>query len=552
MLTYPMINKPEFRIFSLLLILLFLFQACKDPSEEDKQKFVFRFNESNGISSLDPAFAKDLANVNICNQIYNGLVQLDSNLQIQGCIANSWQVSDDGKKYSFFLRDDVYFHPNQAFNTGIGRKVIAADFVYSFNRIINEKIGSPGAWVFNSVKRNAFSAPNDSTFIIELENPFAPFLSLLSMQYCSVIPFEAVEYYAENFRKNPVGTGPFYMKFWEEDIKLVLLKNPNYFERDNQGNRLPHLEAVNISFLVDRQSEFLQFIQGKLDYLSGIESSFKDEILSENGAISEKYKEKIKLIKSPYLNTEYIGILSDTNIQSVKNSPLKHLKFRQAINYAIDKQKMLRYLRNNIGSPGHKGFLPEAFTSEKSNYGYNYDKQKAIELLNELKSAQNISEFPAITVVASAKSIDFVKFIQHQLAEIGIEMEIELMQWAALKEVIATSKANFFRGSWIADYPDPENYLSLFYSPNFSPKGPNYTHFKNDKFDALYNASIQSTSINSKHKLYRAMDSLIMSESVVIPLYYDEVLRFTQLSINDLPKNPMNLLNLKYVKKEIN
>ena len=553
MLKCPMKNKTIYFVSIILFVSFSLLQSCSGPQVDSELRTVFRLNESNGLSSLDPAFAKDLANLNVCNQLYNGLVQLDSDLQIQPSIASDWTISDDGKNYTFSLRTDVFFHDSQAFPQAKGRKVVAGDFVFSFLRIVDEDAVSPGAWVFNAVKKVnntfAFSAPNDSTLIIELEKPFAPFLSLLSMQYCAVVPSEAIQFFGDEFRRNPVGTGPFYLKYWEEDVKLVLLKNPNYFEKkDNQS--LPFLDAINYSFLVDKQSEFLEFIQGNLDYLSGIEAGFKDEILDEFGNVNPKYQAKINLEKTPYLNTEYIGVLYDTTLNSVSNSPLKYRKFRQAISYAIDKEKMLRYLRNNVGTPGNRGFLPSAYSFENVKYGYPYNKQKAQELIDELKEEYDISTFEPIRLVATSKSLDIVKFVQHQLSEIGIPMEIELMQWAAMKEVVANSKALFFRGSWIADYPDPENYLSLFYSQNFAPKGPNYTHYSNPKFDSLYNYSIFASDKVIKQKLYRVMDSLIMQDAVIIPLYYDEVMRFTQKCIKYLPPSPMNLLNLKLVRKE--
>jgi peptide/nickel transport system substrate-binding protein len=542
--------------FVFYLFILFLFSAtffsCSSPDKNSGEKQIFRLNESNGISSLDPAFAKDLSNLNVCNQLYNGLVSLDSKLQIQPAIAKNWEILDQGRRYVFHLRKDVYFHDSPAFKNKKGRKVIARDFVYSFQRIVDTLETSPGNWVFNTVKvknhRYGFYAPNDTTFVIELAKPFAPFISLLSMKYCSVIPHEAIDYFGDKFRINPVGTGPFYLKYWKENVKLVLLKNPNYFE-SIKGEKLPYLDAINYTFLVDKQAEFLEFIQGKLDYLSGIEAGFKDEILDKNGEIQAKYRDRINLEKNPYLNTEYIGILNDTNLKIVKKSPLKYLKFRQAISYCIDKKKMLQYLRNNVGKAGDGGFLPQSFSFKNIAYGYAYNPHKARMLLAELKTELGLHSFPSINLVATSKSLDLVKYVQHQCAQIGIDVKIELMQWGAMKEVVANSKANFFRGSWIADYPDAENYLSLFYSGNFSPKGPNYTHFSNPIFDSLYNYSIFVSDKRIKQQLYRSMDSLIMQNAVVLPLYYDEVMRFTQKNIHNLPPSPMNLLELKRVQK---
>ena len=208
---------------------LLLLTGCRMPDNSDKQ--IFRYNESAGIATLDPAFAKDQALIWGCSQLYNGLVQLDENLQPQPCIAKQWQISDNGKTYTFTLRGDVYFHKNELFDTKDStRTVVASDVLYSFQRILDPKVASPGRWVFEEVER--FESPNDSTFIIHLKQPFGPFLSLLGMAYCSVVPREVVEHYGSDFRQHPCGTGPFQFQYWKENVKLVLRKNPLYFEFD--------------------------------------------------------------------------------------------------------------------------------------------------------------------------------------------------------------------------------------------------------------------------------------------------------------------------------
>jgi len=537
-----------YKISGLLIGGLIFFASCKPENGKLENKQVFRYNEVNGIGSLDPAFAKDLALINACEQLFNGLVQLDSNLIPAPAIAKSWQLSEDFTVYTFTLNKGVYFHDNQCFYDSIGRRVVARDFIYSFNRILNNKIASPGLWVFNMVdknwKENGFYAPNDSVFQIKLKQAYTPFLSLLTMKYCSVIPYEAIEFYGDEFRNNPVGTGPFKLKYWEEGLKLVLIKNKKYFEKG-----LPYLDAISISFLADKQSEFLLFLQNKLDFISGFTPSLKDEILTENGELRAKYINEFRMYKMPYLNTEYIGILVDTSLDIVKQSPLRNLAFRQALNYAIDKDKMLLYLQNNVGEAAHNGFIPTGLWPKEypRAKGYSFQKEKAEKLLNKALKELNLDYFPSITLSATNKSIDLCKYIQHEWSKFGIQTEIELNQWAALKEMVANSKVNLFRASWIADYPDPENYLLLFDSFNFSPQGPNYTHFYSEDYNLRLKNSNFAATLDEKYYSYRVMDSLILTNASVIPLYYDEVLRFVQPDIQGFSPNPMNLMVLKFV-----
>lgn len=542
-------------LYSLFFVLIIhsLISCSKDKAPD--QIKIFRYNESANISSLDPAFAKDQAMIWANLQLFNGLVQLDSSLNVKPCIAKDLEISPNGLIYTFHLRNDVFFHNHPLFK-GRKRKVIADDFVYSFKRIIDPKIASPGAWIFNLVRQDtlskeySFIAINDSTLQIELNEAFSPFLGLLTMPYASVVPKEIVEYYGEDFRKNPVGTGPFYFKLWKEGVKLVLLKNNNYFEKDSKGNALPYLDAVNITFIVDKQSVFLEFVKGNIDFISGIDPNYKDEVLTRHGTLQDKYKDKINLTTQPYLNTEYLGFMVDKN-KSPKDNPLLNKKIRQAINYGFDREKMIKYLRNNIGLAGTNGIIPKGLAGfdTSNSIGYNFNPEKAKLLLKEA-GYPNGKGLPPISIATTSTYLDLCKYIQGQLNLIGFNIKIDVNPPGALRENIAQSKIMWFRGSWIADYPDAENYLSLFYSPNFCPKGPNYTHFSNPNFDKLYRQAQSETSLEKRTKLYKEMDKIIMEEAPIVVLYYDQVLRFSQKKIEGLSSNPMNLLILKNVRKK--
>ena len=331
----------------------------------------------------------------------------------------------------------------------------------------------------NIDKVDNFKAINDTIFKIVLHQPYNPFLGILTMKYCSVVPKKVIESANTEFRSSPIGTGPFKFKRWEENIKLVLRKNDEYFEKDEKGVKLPYLEAVSITFLPEKQSEFLQLIKDEIDMISGIDSSFKDEILEINGDIKNKYKQSIKMLKGPFLNTEYLAFFMNSTKEEVQ-SPL----IRKAINIGFDKNKMIRFLRNGIGKPANGGIIPIGLQGFKINQNNIYDPEKAKEYVDEYKKITN--EIPNLKHTTSPEYLVFCEFIQKELEKIGLNISIEVIPGSSLREAKANGKLDFFRASWVADYPSAENYLSLFYSKNLSPNGPNYTHFKDNFFDSFF------------------------------------------------------------------
>ncbi len=516
----------------LVLFLVLLVYSCGSADKKDQSKNIFRYNESAGIHSFDPAFAKDQARIWFCNQVFNSLVQLDSNLQVIPSIAKSWNISPNGLTYDFSLRRDVRFHHP------LNRILSPEDIVFSLNRLVSEKTASPGAWVLNSVEN--VLALNDSVVRIELNESNPAFLGLLSMQYCSILPIESDTIL--NFFESPVGTGPFCFQFHKENVKLVLRKNETYFETDN-GVQLPYLDAVAISFIPDKQTAFLEFIKGNFDFLSGIDASYKDELLTLKGDLQEKYVESLNFSKQDYLNTEYLGILMDENQE---NSALKNVKVRQALNLGFNRDLMMQYLRNNIGTPAHSGFIPKGLPGYKPGIGYEFNPILAKKLLVEA-GFPNAKGVPAIHLNTTSSYVDLCEYIQHAWQEIGFEVVVNVNPPSTHRQQVSKSQLSIFRGSWIADYADAENYLSLFYSKNHSPNGPNYTHFTNTEFDALYEESLSIPELNDRIILYEKMDSIVISQAAIIPLYYDNVMRFSHKNVKGLGSNAMNLLDLKRV-----
>lgn len=528
--------------------------ACSQKESNEKAS-VFRYNESKGIATLDPAYARYQALVWPVTQLYNGLLELSDSLTINPSLARKLSVSKDGTKYTFHLRTDVYFHDDPAFAEGKGRKMTAYDVEYSLCRLTDPLVASPGSWTWNEVDLNkpgtskGIKVLNDSTLVIYLKRPFPPFAGILATPYCFIVPREAVEKYGRDFRSHPVGTGPFRLKAWYEGEKLILVRNEKYFEKDALGRSLPYLDAVAITFIPDKQSEFLEFLKGNLDFISGVNAAFKDELITRSGSLKQKYVGKIVLETGPYLNTEYIGFLTDTLLPQVKSSPVRYKLVRQALNYGFDRVKMIRYLRNGMGTPALNGFVPAGLPSFTDTLkGYYYDFEKARELLRRAGFPEG-KGLPPITVLTTGDYVDLIEFIQHEVASLGIQLKIEVANGPVFRESVSNARAVCFRGSWVADYPDAENYFSLFYSRNFSPSGPNYFHFRNAEFDRLYEQAAIAGSQEERFALYRKMDRIIMDEAPVIPLFYDKVVRFVQAGIRGMESNPMNALMLKKVVK---
>jgi len=524
-----------------LIVVIFL-TSCEKKENDFSDSQVFRYNEHSNISSLDPAFAKKQADIWPIHQLFNGLVQLDDSLKVRADIAKNWLVSEDGKTYTFKLRNDVYFHKHQIFGVDSTRKVVARDFEYSFKRLRDPNVASPGNWVLKNV--DTFKAVNDSIFRIDLKKTFPPFLGLLSMKYCSVVPREIIEYYGNNFRSNPIGTGPFKFKLWVENTKLVFRKNENYYEKDSLGVALPYLEAVAITFLPDKQSEFLQLVQGNIDFLSGLDASYKDDILTIDGKLNGQYDEQLNMLSGAYLNTEYLGFKMDLDIEH----PVSNKLLRKAINLGFDREKMILYMRNGIGTPAINGFIPKGLPGFSNLDGFTYLPTKAKSMVETYKK-QTGDANPEISIATNSQYVDLCEYIQRELQKIGITVTIDVMPPSTLRQSKTKGELPIARASWIADYPDAENYLFLFYSKNFTPNGPNFTHFKNETFDRLYEETFITVNDDKRYQLYQKMDSIIIADAPVVPLYYDAVVRFSQKNIKGLGMNPINLLTLKKVFK---
>lgn len=532
---------------------------------------LFRYNEFEDLNSLDPARINNRAAWWVGNQIYVGLVTLDSTMNPVPQLARSWDVSEDGRSWRFHLRTDVRFADDPAFPQGKGRRITAEDVRYSFERICDPAATSTGFWVFrgkvagaeeffDARKRGSSDGPasvsgiravDDSTFELELVEPFAPMLPLLSIPYCYIVAREAVQKYGSEYLRHPVGGGPFRLAEWTQGQRVVLVRNANYYEKDETGTPLPYLDSVVVSFVKDKKSEFAEYEAGRLDAISTIDPTLLDRIFDKKGSVKEGFA-RHGLHQVPSMSVEYYGFMLDTTTAGGTKSPFAvngHL--RRALNYAIDREALARFVLRGQGTPATNGPIPPGTPGFSGVAGYHLDRDRARRLLDSAGYPEG-KGLPEITLQISegARNLAVGQAIQDQLKAIGVTLRIAQVAPPQHREMVSTGKLPFWRANWMADYADGENFLVLFYSPYASPSGSNTTHFSDPRFDALYRKGLDPRlSRDERAAVYRQAERIVLDVAPWILLYHTKIQRLTQPGVTGYRVDPLDRLALATVRK---
>ncbi len=537
-----------------LLGLLALGGSCQfdAPASEGE---VFRYNEPTAIGSLDPAFASDQAHGWLSKQLFSTLVDSDSTLSPVPQLAHRWEASLDGMEWTFYLRTDVYFHDDPSFPGGQGRRMTAADVAYSLERLMATETSSPGWWILAQVGR--IEVLDSATIRFHLTQPEEAMLGRLAMPYCGIVAPEAVAMYGADFSSHPVGTGPFYLKAWARQEKIVLRRNTRYFGRDAAGQPLPYLEAVAVRCIPDRQAAFLEFVKGELDMVSGMDASYKDQLFTQEGTLQSRWEGRLSLQKAPFLNTEFLGIRQ----KNPSPAYLGDVRVREALNWAIDRASMMRYLKNNVGIPAHGGVLPagmpgyrEADAWEAAGTpGWSFDPGRAKALLHEAglldADGRPKPDLEPIVVSTTASYRDICEYIQSAWNQLGLPVEVQVMPSAAFREDKANGRLPVYRASWIADYPSAGNYFMLFDSKWAAPLGANASQIESPELDAGIAQWALAERTGQGAEAAFALDQKIHRSALCIPLFYDESIRVFHHEWVGIPPHPMNMLDLRRARR---
>ncbi|MBK9333905.1 MAG: ABC transporter substrate-binding protein [Ignavibacteria bacterium] len=532
---------------------------------------VFRINELENIRSLDPVGISDVVSHHVAHQIYDGLVDLDTNLHLKPDLATRWEISEDGLTYTFHLRDGVKFQDNACFPDGKGRELKAADVKYSFERVCDPRAGTLGYDYFKNYVEGAkeyfdeislsrkenrepkinevtgYIAKDDSTFQIKLKSPFGPFIFYMTLAYSYILPREAVEKYGKDYFQNPVGTGPFIFVDWKPDLELNLKKNPDYWAKDEHGNQLPYLEGVKFKFIKELSQQMLEFQNGNLDECYRLPNESFKEIVTPEKKLTPQF-EKFRLQRVPSLGSQYYGFLTTGKIYN-------DVKVRQAFNYAIDRNKILKFVLNGQGFMGaFHGLVPPAMPDYDINKikGYDFNLEKAKQLMTEAGYPDGKGFPDAVLQINSGgdRNIQIAESIQNMLKEIGVNMKLNIMQFAQHLDNVDAGRADFYRAGWVGDYPDPENFLNLFYGKNV-PKDPalispvNSTRFQDAKYDELYEKAISISDLKERYEYYYQAEQIAVDKAPMIFIYYDEHYRLLQPYVNGYGLDPMHRVNFR-------
>ncbi|MBF0541851.1 MAG: ABC transporter substrate-binding protein [Nitrospirae bacterium] len=429
-------------------------------------------------NSLDPALITNVASASITAKIFNGLVRLNDNLQICPDIASSWEISEDGLHYIFYLNKGVKF--------STGREVTAQDFKYSFERVLAKETRSPNTWVFEKVKE--INVINDYCLEITLKKPFSPFLSMLTMTTAYVVPKEEIVRLGRDFSLNPIGTGPFVLKEWLPFSRLVLEANPHYFMSP------PKAKGIYYKVIPEDLTAITEFELGKIDIIT---------LSGQSYAMFNKNPERKPFIhKLKGIDTYYLGL-------NCSRFPFDNPEIRGAVAMAIDRKKILETFYNGRGRIA-TGPVPEQLSKWHAPIEIKFDPITAKKIISSISpNGINVTMY----LSSDQEIVDIAEIIQSYLKTAGINVTLRQLEWTAFEDAVNKGEAEMFWLSWWADYPDAENFLfPLFHSSNFG-SGGNRTRYSNIIVDKLIENGQDSIDESTKDIYYQQAETIIAKES---------------------------------------
>lgn len=575
------INSSKARIAIFVLVAL---AACGPTSETEQRSTrvavgdveyggLFRMNITDDIRSIFPHNIVDASAFNIMNQVYEGLVKIDKQSgDIVPALAERYELSADGRTYRFFLREGVMFHEDKIFGDKKTREMTPQDVALCFRRLCEpHESNQLYAFVIDVIKGgrahyekgeegiNAPSGPSgirvtdEGVLEIELEFPLPNFLTILTHPCCWIFPQELYQY-GKEIDNWAIGTGPFRARTVKINDVMIMERNHNYWKVDEHGNQLPYLDAVRCNFLEGDRLQLETFFEGNLDLILHVPYDKMAEIESQSaqdGALGVGFN----TLSSPGLRVEYYGFQHRSDIYGNED-------VRRAFNHAIDRDFLVDSILEGYGIPARYGFVPGSMPGfeSRSGEGFYFDPDTARMLLRRAGYASG-AEFPVVTIQlndGSETALEVADEIQRMLTDnLGLTVELAVLPRDRHYDKIEQGSVEFWRDGWIADYPDPENFLKLFHGklvPEDSVKASylNTVRFTDPDFDRYFEGAMREPVKSERTALFLKADAEIINRAAVMPLYYEKWIWLTSERVRNLTTGPMGELDLSkvYFKKE--
>ena len=453
--------------------------------------------------TLDPHIAQDSTSASIILELYSGLVTLGTDLKITPDLAESWSISDDGLKYTFTIRDNAKFHD--------GKKITASDFLWSFNRAANPSttsttaedylgdiIGVADVIAGKTSTISGIKMIDDQTIEINIDAPKAYFLAKLTYPVAFVLDKQNLS--DPDWIEKPNGSGPFTLDEYFVGEKLILKRNNNWHKD------IAKLDYVSMNLAGG--SAMAMYENCEID-ITGVGMSDLERVLDPSNILNKD------VVVAPLdFSQYYIGF-------NLNEAPFDDIYFRQALAYSINKELIATEVLSDLVKPAY-GILPPGFPGYNENIsGFKHDELLAKEALAKSKYS-DVAELPRLILsvpgTGGSAGLDIEVILEMWKQTLGIDVEIQQLEWATFLQMLNKKELQFFSGlGWVADYPDPENFLDV----NFhSTKSTNHNNYSNPEVDSLLEIARVEPDITTRLDLYNKAEKIIVNESPWIPLWF--------------------------------
>lgn len=558
----------EWKLVCITLLSIIIASCGNGPGENDSnsgtgEKYggVFAYNQPQEIKTLFPPKVYFQAEVATMKHVFETLIKMGPDLTLEPWLAESWEISEDLKTYTFKIRQGIMFQESEIFPDRKGREMNAHDVKFCLDKVCEDFDGNSSSHYFKGViegSESYFNAssegekPNegvsgisvldDYTLQIKLENPYKDFIAVLSTIATAVYAPEGIDHFSNSLDNSMIGTGPFKISKFTDGVVVILEKNHHYWKKNAKGENLPFLDGVKISIDQDTNRELNAIEKGIIQLVPEFAGKSRMlEIMKSNPDFT--------IHTQSLMGTEFLAFLIPDSITNNKN-------LRRALQYGVDRQFIIDSIMGGVGKPAYSGIVPPVFEDYVSSdkLSLNLDPQKGILQLDVAGFKED--NMPELTLASSndEDDIQIASAVKQMFRDhLNLNISTKFYSKDDFYKKIETGQTNFFMDYYFGDYPSPENFLhSLFYgkyvSEDFSESpGNNFYRYKNRFFDLCIDSARFAPSEEVRNKCFQRAEHQLISDAVVVPLFYHELQYAVDNRIQNFMMDPLKCFDLREV-----